>query len=1090
MPKQKRTGGLTVILLVITLSVTALAHNDAGQPEMRSTDPAPSDGGLSALLQSQVIATASLSESDTAPSTPQFPARANAPLALSGNVAFHTDRAGTLDVYAQDADGSTAAVPLVAGLGADYTPVWSPDGTQMLFVSDRDGDAEIFIRSAGGGEIQLTHNTADDAHPSWSPSGDHILFTSNAGGGFFQIFTMNPDGSDAQQIGVVPGNNAMHPRYSPDGSRIAFMRASVTEPLCEWNWDVWVMDADGENQQRITSRLNADLYPNWTPDGTEIVYASCDNWLDFDLYAVNPDTGAERQITSWLWDNEWGAVYSPAGDYLAFNTDVDGNTDIYVAPAAGGTASNLTQNSADDLVSSWAGQATPETWSISGHVRDDADNPIPGVTISDDKGHTMLTGIAGEYTLGGLAAATYTLTPSKVGYQFVPETLTVSVPPSATDQSFTGFATMTPVSQPVILVHGWQAKGVWRHAEEPTLWNESVKTTFGGMPKWLTTAGYEVWVAHLDTGILGTPVAEENARWLAKQVEYVKLVNPERDLDVILIGHSMGGLVSRACVGQFADCRENVTAIYTLGSPHGGSNSIFLLKTLGLLASDETGFVTRLFCNYHDLLCQISVENMALIFNPNNPNLNGIAYNFIGGDKTPFPVGTLVKILDGPNDGLIGASSAVGWYYPTSIGMPGSAPGRYWTSETHSAGRPLGYPSYMVREHGGETESFLCIDSLIKTDNQWVPGAECRQASLGANRVTATDGPTLADVTASLSGHLASGQTVSHTLAVDTSGQSLFYLSWFTGTFSFTLTQPGGQAITPEYAASHPEEVAYTSGVGDSTVLPAAAFAFTATLPGTYTLNIGAGEADSNYVAFAGMETDRTFVVTTNAYLYRPGDTAILTGTLQGPSGGIDGANVRAQLIRADDLTETLELVGLGGGVYRAAYVVPDAPGYLQAVVVAGGDDGGTPFTRQVDRLLAVAPHSAQLADNYRDWAEDRDGDGFHDTLALDVDVDVTQVGTYTLSADLVADGQTVAHAGQYTNLTLGTHTLTLRFDGWDIRHSRLSGPYTVTNVYLVDVGAGGIPAQIAQDMWTTAAYDWRDFGFDNRYLPLILKSD
>ncbi len=1086
MSKQKRTSGLTVMLLVITLSATTLSHGNAGQPEIRFADSTPSDGGLSALLQSRVIAIASLSESDTAPFASQFPARANAPLALTGNVAFHTDRAGTLDVYAQDADGSTAAVPLVASLGADFTPVWSPDGTQIVFVSDRDGDSEIFIRNAGGEEIQLTHNTADDAHPSWSPSGDHILFTSNAGGEFFQIFTMNPDGSDVQQIGTVPGNNAMHPRYSPDESRIAFMRASITEPLCQWNWDVWVMDADGENQQRATGRLNADLYPNWTPDGTEIVYASCDNWLDFDLYAVNPDTGTERQITSWLLDNEWGAVYSPAGDYLAFNTDVDGNTEIYVAPVAGGTASNLTQNSADDLVSSWAAQATPEIWSISGHVRDDASKPIPGVTISDDKGHTMLTSIEGEYTLGGLAAATYTLTPSKIGYQFVPDTLTVSVPPSATDQGFTGFATMTPISQPVILVHGWQVKGIWSHAVTPTLWNESIDTTFGEMPEWLTAAGYEVWVAHLDTGILGTPVAEENARWLDKQVAYVK---GERDPDVILIGHSMGGLVSRACVGQFADCRENVAAIYTLGSPHGGSNSIFLLKTLGLLVSDTTGSITRFVCDYHDLLCQISVENMALIFNPNNPNLNSIAYHFIGGDKTPSWVGALVKILDGPNDGAIGASSAVGWYYPTNIGIPGSAPGRYWTSETHSAGWPLGYPSYVKREDGGKTESFLCIESLLDTNNQWAPGAQCRQASLGANQVTATDEPALTDVTASLSGYLESGQTVSHTLAVDTGGHSLFYLSWFTGTFSFTLTQPGGQVITPEYAGLYPEKVAYTSGAGDSTILPAAVYGFTTTLPGDYTLNIGAGEADSSYVTFAAMETDRTFVVTTNAYLYQPGDTAILTGTLQGPSGGIDGANVQAQLIRADDLTATLELVGLGGGVYRATYVVPGAPGYLQAVVAAGGDDGGMPFTRQVDKLLAVAPHSAQLAASYRDWSEDKDGDGFHDTLALDVDVDVTQVGTYTLSADLVTEGQTVAHAGQYINLTLGTRTVTLRFDGWDIRRSRLSGPYTVTNVYLVDVGAGGIPAQIAEDVWTVAAYDWRDFGFDNQYLPLVLKN-
>ena len=143
-----------------------------------------------------------------------------------------------------------------------------------------------------------------------------------------------------------------------------------------------------------------------------------------------------------------------------------------------------------------------------------------------------------------------------------------------------------------------------------------------------------------------------------------------------------------------------------------------------------------------------------------------------------------------------------------------------------------------------------------------------------------------------------------------------------------------------------------------------------------------------------------------------------------------------------------------------------------------------------MDELLAIAPHSAQLAGTYADRAEDGDSDGLDDTLALDVGLAATQVGTYTLSADLVTSGQTVAHAVDYTVLADGVQTVTLRFDGGDIYRSQVSGPYTVTHLYLVDLDAGGIPAEMADDAYTTAAYDYWRFGSSTRlYLPLILKN-
>jgi hypothetical protein len=142
-----------------------------------------------------------------------------------------------------------------------------------------------------------------------------------------------------------------------------------------------------------------------------------------------------------------------------------------------------------------------------------------------------------------------------------------------------------------------------------------------------------------------------------------------------------------------------------------------------------------------------------------------------------------------------------------------------------------------------------------------------------------------------------------------------------------------------------------------------------------------------------------------------------------------------------------------------------------------------------VEELLTVAPRDARLTGTYADRAKDEDGDGFNDALLLDVGLAATRVGTYTLSADLVASGQTIAHATTYTMLVRGTPTVTLRFDGRDIRRERVDGPYSVTNVYLLDLGISGLPAGIADDVWKTADYHWQDFGHANLYLPLILRA-
>ena len=195
---------------------------------------------LQALAYGQLIPAAGAAQITQRDPLPPFFA---APESLAGKIAFSSNRNNSVhNLYAHDVNtGATTYLQSSDPLAADATPVWSPDGTQILFASDRGGDFDIYRLQVNTGEfVNLTLNSsAQDFHPSWSPDGQHILFSSDRGGSYYQIYRMAADGSNVQQVAVVPGNNAFYPRYSPNGTKIAFMRASITIVACDWNWDKW-----------------------------------------------------------------------------------------------------------------------------------------------------------------------------------------------------------------------------------------------------------------------------------------------------------------------------------------------------------------------------------------------------------------------------------------------------------------------------------------------------------------------------------------------------------------------------------------------------------------------------------------------------------------------------------------------------------------------------------------------------------------------------------------------------------------------------------------------------------------------------------
>ena len=121
---------------------------------------------------------------------------------------------------------SSFAEARVFGQGMDTSPVWSPDGTRIAYMSDRGGDFNIYIMDIDGDkDRQLTVDPNADVSPVWSPDSSKIAFVS-ARVGYENIYVMDADGGNLQQLTDDPVwalNPPRSPAWSPDGTRIIFI---------------------------------------------------------------------------------------------------------------------------------------------------------------------------------------------------------------------------------------------------------------------------------------------------------------------------------------------------------------------------------------------------------------------------------------------------------------------------------------------------------------------------------------------------------------------------------------------------------------------------------------------------------------------------------------------------------------------------------------------------------------------------------------------------------------------------------------------------------------------------------------------------
>ena len=256
----------------------------------------------------------------------------------------------------------------------DERPAISADARKVAFHSYRAGDGDVAsfeiykMNLDGSGQTALMDNDDTDFEPAWSPDGTKVIFMRQSTGipsgevAGQDLWTVNAAGTSETNLTNSPNTYECCAEYSPDGTKIAFTNSGDTDgnPMTPAQPNnVWVMDANGSNPVQLTFGADPEqnLHPTWSPDGDRIAYLHTPNGsnVDYEIYVMDADGENKTPLTDTA-AYEYAPVWSPDGTKIAFEGP-GGNTEILtmgITLSPPGLFTNLTNNSVDNGYPSWA----------------------------------------------------------------------------------------------------------------------------------------------------------------------------------------------------------------------------------------------------------------------------------------------------------------------------------------------------------------------------------------------------------------------------------------------------------------------------------------------------------------------------------------------------------------------------------------------------------------------------------------------------------------------------------------------------------------------------------------------------------------
>jgi len=265
-----------------------------------------------------------------------------------GRIAFTCTRGDFNQICMVNRDG-TGLTQLTDMEASNYYPVFSPDGSSLLFASNRNRAFDLYLLVFEEKQLyQLTENIGNVITPDYSPDGRTIVFANRVGGDPTSIWMVNADGLNPRR--VYQGTDVIVAvAWSPGGGKIAYAM-SVGIPQ---EYEIFTMDTNGKNHLRISqglSGIGGSL--GWSPDGRYLLIHA-GPYLDKDIFRIDANNGQYAQLTNG--GNNAGASYSPDGRYIVFNSmRNDDQADLYIMRADGTNQQQLTNHPEPDWDAHWS----------------------------------------------------------------------------------------------------------------------------------------------------------------------------------------------------------------------------------------------------------------------------------------------------------------------------------------------------------------------------------------------------------------------------------------------------------------------------------------------------------------------------------------------------------------------------------------------------------------------------------------------------------------------------------------------------------------------------------------------------------------
>jgi Tol biopolymer transport system component len=265
-------------------------------------------------------------------------------------VAFVSDRDGNEEIYVMNIDGSEPK-RLTYNPGSDTSPLWSPDGKRLLFISEQGHQQDIYmINDDGSNQVDLTQTgQANETDPAWMPDGERVVFVSDRDGNK-EIYLMNTDGSNVLRL----TNNLIedgYPQPSLDGGKIAFLSDR------NGNRNLFTMDTDGSHQINLPGIVSKNVCTSfiWALDGMKIVFATGGTHTTNVYQMLKDGSGKNILLSTPASGCPSGLICSLHPAKLAYTLMQNGNWEIYVGRITRQTPNfiRLTNNQSDDIEPEW-----------------------------------------------------------------------------------------------------------------------------------------------------------------------------------------------------------------------------------------------------------------------------------------------------------------------------------------------------------------------------------------------------------------------------------------------------------------------------------------------------------------------------------------------------------------------------------------------------------------------------------------------------------------------------------------------------------------------------------------------------------------